>query len=116
MVKKGFVPQRGQVVWLDFDPQAGHEQAGRRPALVLSPDSYNRPTELALFCPITNQAKGYPFEVKLPAELSVRGVVLADQMKNMDWKKRRATYLCDVPDDVLEDVLEKVLALIDPEE
>jgi mRNA interferase MazF len=114
--RKPYVPERGHVIWLDFDPQTGHEQAGRRPALVLSPGAYNAPTELALLCPITNQSKGYPYEVEVPPGLAVRGVVLADQVKNLDWKQRKAAYLCEVPHEVLEDVLEKVLTLIDPGE
>lgn len=112
---KAYVPDRGDVVWVDFDPQAGHEQAGRRPALVLSPRVYNRPSGLALLCPITNQAKGYPYEILIPAGLRVQGVVLTDQIKNMDWKERRAAFLCDMPSDVLNNIVEKLLTLIDPE-
>lgn len=114
--RRPYVPERGQVIWLNFDPQTGHEQAGRRPALVLSPAVYNRPTELALLCPITGQTKGYPYEVPLPAGLAVSGVILADQVKNMDWKQRQAAYLCDVPVEILSDVLEKLLTLIDPDD
>jgi mRNA interferase MazF len=112
---KAYVPDRGHVVWLDFDPQTGHEQAGRRPALVLSPSVYNRPSGLALLCPITTQAKGYPYEVEIPTGLKVSGVVLADQIKNLAWKPRRASFLCKMPAEVLDDVLEKLLTLIDPE-
>ena len=83
-----YVPQQGDVVWLDFDPQAGHEQAGRRPAVVVSPGAYNGRVGLALLCPITNQVKGYSFEVKLPEGLGVSGVILADQVKT--WIGRRA--------------------------
>ena len=79
-------PDRGHVVWLTFNPQAGHEQAGRRPALVLSPKSYNAKVGLMLCCPITSRAKGYPFEVALPADLGIAGVVLADQVKSLDWR------------------------------
>ena len=86
----GRVPDRGDVVWLDFTPQAGHEQAGRRPGVVLSPAAYNRKVGLALVCPITTQAKGYPFEVAIPGERVVTGVVLADQVKSIDWRARRA--------------------------
>jgi mRNA interferase MazF len=111
---KAYVPNRGDVVWIDFDPQTGHEQAGRRPALVLSPRSYNRPAGLALLCPITTQAKGYPYEVTISASLRVSGVVLTDQVKNMDWKQRRATFLCQMPADVLDEVVEKLLTLVDP--
>ncbi|MBI3823169.1 MAG: endoribonuclease MazF [Planctomycetes bacterium] len=111
---KGFVPDRGDVIWIDFDPQTGHEQAGRRPAVVLSPYAYNRPSGLALLCPITNQAKGYPYEVSLPDGLRVSGVVLTDQVKNMDWKQRRAAFLCDMPAEVIAEVVEKLLTLVDP--
>jgi len=84
------VPDRGDVVWLDFTPQAGHEQAGRRPGVVLSPAAYNRKVGLALICPITTQAKGYPFEVEIPGDRAIAGVVLADQVKSIDWRARRA--------------------------
>src|SRR5215218_2502163 len=84
------VPDRGDVVWLDFNPQTGHEQAGRRPALVLSPVAYNRKVGLALVCPITSQVKGYPFEVQMPEGTEVAGVILADQVKSLDWRARRA--------------------------
>jgi mRNA interferase MazF len=84
------VPDRGDVVWLDFTPKAGHEQPGRRPGVVLSPAAYNRKVGLALVCPITTQSKGYPFEVAIPGERVVTGVVLADQVKSIDWRARRA--------------------------
>jgi mRNA interferase MazF len=100
-----YVPQRGDVVLFDFDPQIGHEQAGTRPALVLSSTKYNGPTGLAIVCPITNQQKGYPFEVQIPAGLKVTGVILADQVKNADWVKRRAKFLCTLPDSIVEDVI-----------
>ena len=86
----GRVPDRGDVVWLDFTPQAGHEQAGRRPGVVLSPVAYNRKVGLALVCPITSQAKGYPFEVAIPADRAIAGVIFADQVKSIDWRARRA--------------------------
>ena len=85
-----FVPETGDFVWLTFDPQAGREQAGRRPALVLSPRTYNAKSGLALVCPITNQAKGYPFEVPVTAGHGATGVILADHLKSVDWKSRRA--------------------------
>ncbi len=87
--KAAYVPERGDAVWITLDPQAGHEQAGRRPALVLSPSAYNGRVGLALFCPITNQVKGYPFEVPIPAGSSVTGVVGADQVKSLDWRRAR---------------------------
>ncbi|MEN9508076.1 MAG: hypothetical protein RLZZ621_639 [Gemmatimonadota bacterium] len=92
-----FVPDRGDAIWLQFTPQAGHEQAGRRPALVLSPQAYNRKTGLALVCPITSQIKAYPFEVLIPAGGGVSGVVLADQVKSVDWIARQAAYIDSVP-------------------
>jgi mRNA interferase MazF len=107
------VPDRGDIVWLTFDPQAGHEQAGRRPALVLSPASYNDKVGLALMCPITSRSKGYPFEVHLPADLSVTGVILADQVKNLDWRARRATVAGTVPLSVVEHVRGLIHVLID---
>jgi mRNA interferase MazF len=100
------------VVWLDFTPQAGHEQAGRRPVVVLSPLAYNRKVELALLCPITSQIKGYPFEVQLPVGLPVSGVVLADQVKNLDWRSRKAEFLCALPKSVIGEVLKKLQPLV----
>ncbi len=99
-------------MWLDFDPQAGHEQAGHRPALVLSRELYNRRAGLALVCPVTSQAKGYPMEVSLPPGLKVRGVVLADQVRNIDWRARRATHIARAPEGVVAEALAKVLALL----
>ena len=107
-----YVPDRGDVVWLEFDPQAGHEQAGHRPAVVLSPRAYNQKSGLALFCPITSRIKGYPFEVQLPAGLPVQGAVLCDQVKSLDWTARRSRFATKLPSVVLEDVLAKVHALL----
>src|SRR5512136_3155042 len=92
-----YIPERGDAVWITLDPQAGHEQGGRRPALVLSPAAYNGRVGLALLCPITSQRKGYPFEVALPAGLKIQGVVLADQVKSLDWQIRRAERVEVVP-------------------
>jgi mRNA interferase MazF len=97
---------------MDFDPQSGHEQAGRRPALVVSPSAYNEKIGLALLCPITNQAKGYPFEVALPKGLGVSGVILADQIKSLDWKSRHAEFNCNAPHEVVNLVLEKLATLL----
>jgi len=113
-VAREYVPDRGDVVRLAFSPQAGHEQAGTRPALVISPSSYNRRAGLALFCPLTTQVKGYPFEVVLPAGLKAQGVILADQIKSLDWRIRKAKLLCKVPAQVMEETLARVLALIEP--
>jgi len=112
-VAKRYVPERGDIVWLRFDPQAGHEQAGKSPALVISPSAYNGRVGLALLCPITSQEKGYPFEVALPAGLKIRGVVLADQIKSLDWQVRRAERVESVPFDVLDDTVAKIRVLID---
>lgn len=111
MVKSGYIPDTGHLIKIDFDPQAGHEQRGWRPALVLSPADYNRPTGLAIVVPITNRQKGYPFEVALPAGTKVTGVILSDAVKNLDWRARNARYLDAVPADVLADVRMR-LALI----
>lgn len=107
-----YVPDRGDAVWLTFNPQAGHEQAGRRPAVVLSPATYNRKVGLALCCPITNQIKGYPFEVVLPANRKVTGAVLSDQIKSLDWKARDAELITRLPQAVTDEVLKKVRTLL----
>ncbi len=106
-----YVPQRGDVVWLNFDPQAGHEQAGRRLALVLSPQQYNRVTGLMLCCPLTTAIKGYPFEVITRAG-GKQGVVLADHIKNLDWRARRAEKKAVVEPTVLAEVLAKLETLL----
>lgn len=111
--KRAYVPMRGDAVWLTLDPQAGHEQRGRRPALVLSPAAYNRKVGLALVCPITNQAKGYPFEVPLPDGLPVTGVVLADQVKSLDWTARQCARIGAVPGQAVAQVLRRLNALLD---
>ncbi len=112
MVGGGYVPDRGDAVWLHFDPQTGHEQGGRRPALVLSPASYNGKVGLAILCPITRKAKGYPFEVALPEGSAVAGVVLSDQVKSLDWRARRAEPIGRVPPRVTEEVLQKLTTLL----
>jgi mRNA interferase MazF len=109
-----YVPERGDIVWIDFSPPAGHEQAGTRPGLVISSISYNDRTGLALVCPITNRVKGYWFEVALPESLKVTGVVLADQMRNVDWRFRRARKIARVSAGVIADVLEKLDTLLRP--
>ena len=107
-----YVPERGDLIWLVFDPQAGHEQAGRRPALVISPGSYNAVTNLALFCPITSRVKGYPFEVLLPEDGKVTGAVLSDQIKSLDWKARKAKLITKTSPEVIAEVLGKIGALV----
>ena len=102
-----YVPARGDAIWLTFTPQAGHERSGRRRALVLSPASYNRKVGLASLCPITSQVKGYPFEVATPARSRVNGVILADHVKNLDWRVRQAEFICKLPRETTVEVLEK---------
>ena len=108
-----YVPERGDVVWITFNPQAGHEQAGRRPAVVLSPKAYNGKVGLALLCPVTSQVKGYPFEVAIPEGLPVNGAILSDQIKSLDWQARKAEKAGSLPDEVMVLVLQRVKALID---
>ncbi len=107
-----YAPQRGDVVWITLNPQAGHEQASRRPAVVLSPLAYNQKVGLAIFCPITSQQKGYPFEVRIPAGLPVTGVVLADQVKSLDWRARNVQRICALPAKVMAEVLGKLNVLL----
>ena len=106
-----YTPDRGDLVWLTFDPQAGHEQAGRRPALVISPALYNGRVGLALLCPITSHVKEYPFEVRIPPGLPVEGVILSDQVKSLDWQARRAERIARLPDEPLAEVLGKLRTL-----
>jgi len=108
-----YCPKRGDVVWISFTPQAGREQAGHRPAVVLSPEPYNRKVGLALFCPITTKVKGYPFEVVIPEGLKAKGAILSDQIKSLDWKARKVSLLCRLPEATINDVLNKVGTLLD---
>jgi mRNA interferase MazF len=110
-----YVPARGDLVWLQFNPQTGHEQAGHRPALVISPSAYNRRIGLLLCCPITSHVKGYPFEVILPEGLPVKGAVLSDQLKSLDWRARNAKRIGRVPHEVLAETIAKILTLVDTE-
>ena len=112
MVAGDYVPERGELVWLSFDPQAGHEQAGRRPAVVVSPRAYNEKSGLALVCPVTRKSKGYPFEVALPEGGEVTGVVLADQVRAVDWRARRAQASSKIPAAVLSELVDKLCLLI----
>jgi len=107
-----FSPDRGDVVWITLHPQTGHEQSGRRPAVVLSPRAYNQKVGLAILCPITHRAKGYPFEVPLPAGLPVSGVVLSDQVKSLDWRAREAHRIGTLPPSVTSEVLQKLGTLL----
>ena len=110
-----YVPDRGDLVWLEFTPQTGSEQAGRRPALVISPRAYNAKVGLALFCPITSRVKGYPFEVALPEGNGVVGVVLADQLKSLDWRARKAKLIQSASYEVLAMVTARILPLLIPD-
>ena len=110
-MKADYIPGRGDIVWLDFDPQAGHEQAGKRPAIVISPKKYNSKVGLALFQPITSKQKGYPFEVLLPKNLPISGVILSDQIKSLDWKRRKIKYICTVSEKYYQDAINKFLVL-----
>ena len=108
-----YVPERGDFVWLHFDPRSGHEQSGHRPALVLSPKDYNRKVGLALFCPVSTKVKGYPFEVKVSSGRKITGVVLADQVKSLDWRARRATFVERAATAVTAEALAKAVALLE---
>ena len=112
MSKRPYVPDRGDIVWLQFNPQAGHEQAGHRPALVLSPASYNRRSGLMLCCPVTSQRKGYPFEVVIEVDIDRESVVLADQVKSLDWKVRKAVKKGTASIDVIAETLSKLQTLL----
>lgn len=108
-----YVPARGDVVWLTLEPRVGHEQGGRRPAVVLSPEPYNARIGLALLCPVSRQVKGYPFEVELPPGLGVGGVILSDQAKSLDWRAGQAEFLARLPAPVLQQVFAKLGALLE---
>lgn len=110
---ESWAPDRGDVIWIQFSPQAGHEQAGHRPALVLSPRAYNQRVGMAYCCPLTTQIKGYPFEVALPAGLPATGVVLSDQIKCLDWQVRGASFLCNVPETVVDEVRRNIVLLLE---
>lgn len=112
MIPSGPAPGRGDLVWLDFNPQAGHEQAGQRPALVLSPRTYNAKVGLALFCPVTSRVKSYPFEVRLPPGLKIGGAILSDQVKSLDWRARHVRRVDRAPEDVVAEVLAKLATLL----
>jgi mRNA interferase MazF len=107
-----YAPSRGEIVWLQFEPQAGHEQSGRRPAVIISPRQYNQKVGLCLCCPVTSKAKGYPFEVELPAGMKVEGVVLCDQLKSLDWKARKARMIGTLPGRSLKEIQARILALV----
>ena len=109
----GYIPVPSDVVWIDFNPQTGHEQAGRRPAVVLSPWEYNRSARnLAVFCPITTTSSNNPFEVVIPEGLDVKGVILADQIKSFDWQERNAEFWCSLPHHIVYEILDKIGVLL----
>ena len=112
MKSGSYVPDRGDLVWLNFTPQTGHEQRGRRPALILSPKIYNEKTSLCICLPITSKVKGYPFDVALPKGLDIEGVILSDQVKNLDFVAREVMHIGKVPHDVLVHVQKNVFALV----
>jgi len=111
--KNKYVPKRGDIVWLNFNPQVGHEQMGKRPALVLSPAEYNQKTSLAIFCPITSKEKGYPFEVKIDGK-KISGAVLSDQIKSLDWTVRQAEFIELIEKSALKEVEDNIKLLILP--
>jgi mRNA interferase MazF len=111
MVSMNYIPERGDIVWLDFNPQVGHEQRGRRPALTLSFKTYNEKTGLALFCPITGKVKGYPFEVEIDLK-KIKGSVLSDQIKSLDWRERNIEFIEKIEDKKLAEVIEKIEVII----
>jgi mRNA interferase MazF len=108
-------PERGDVVWLQFNSQAGSEQAGHRPALVISPRPYNRRVGLAVVCPITWRIKGYPFEVVLPQGMEMGGAILCDQIKSLDWRVRKARRIGKVSASIMQEVTARILTLVDPD-
>ena len=107
-----YVPQRGDVIWSDLNPQSGHEQAGRRPAVVLSPKSYNEKTGLAILCPVTGKVKGYPFEIIIPDGFSITGAILSDQVKSLDWRIHNAEYIFSLSEETILQVLKKLALLL----
>ncbi len=112
---RSYVPERGDIVWLQFDPHAGHEQAGRRPAFVVSPRTYNRRVGLALVCPLTSRVKGYPFEVVVPDRGKAQGAILADQIKSVDWRARNAVRFDRASPEIVAEVTARIAVLVDPE-
>ena len=111
MKSGSYTPDSGDIVWLNFTPQAGHEQRGKRPALVISPKIYNEKTSLFICVPITSKVKGYPFEVPIPQDLEVKGVILTDQVKSLDYKVREATFICKLPQHTLQEVKKRIALL-----
>jgi len=111
MVKQ-YIPEKGDIVWMNFTPQAGHEQMGRRPAIVISPYTYNEKVGLGLFCPMTSKEKGYPFEVRIENK-KINGVILSDQIKSLDWNKREIEFIIKAKKIEIDEVLEKIKTLLE---
>jgi len=111
MVKKKYVPERGDIVWLNFNPQSGHEQKGKRPAVVISPKEYNEKVGSGLFCPITSRSKNYPFEVKI-VNKKIDGVILSDQIKSLDWKTRDIEFITKIPPEKINEITGKISVLL----
>ena len=111
-MSKNYIPQRGDLVWIDFDPQVGREQRGRRPAVVVSLGKYNEKSALAWVCPVTSKQKGYPFEVALPPDMPVQGVVLVDQLRSLDYRGRRAERIAALPTDLCQDILARARTML----
>ena len=114
MVKRPYVPRRGDIIWVNMTPQAGREQAGRRPAVVLTPEKYNGRVGLAIVCPITSKVKGFPFEVVIPPMLKIEGAVLADHVRSIDWQARDAEYVSALPEETMNEVTNRILLLLKP--
>ena len=112
MKSGSYIPKRGDIVWINFNPQAGHEQNGKRPALILSPKIYNEKASLCIALPITSKIKGYPFEVPLPHDMPISGVVLSDQVKSFDFRMREAKFICSVPKDIIKEVQKNIQAVL----
>jgi len=111
MVKEKYIPERGDIVWLNFNPGSGHEQKGKRPAIVISPKGYNEKVGLGLFCPITSKIKNYPFEVKMEND-KINGVVLADQIKSLDWKTREIEFMTKETSEKVNEIIDKIGVLL----
>ena len=105
-----YIPDRGDIIWLEFDPQKGHEQKGRRPGIVLSKKEYNQKSNLAIICPITSKIKDYPFEVRINS--IIQGVILSDQIRSIDWKSRDASFIEKIPEEILKEILENIDLLL----
>ncbi|MDR2595865.1 MAG: endoribonuclease MazF [Treponema sp.] len=111
MVRKKYSPERGDIVWLNFNPQSGHEQKGKRPAIVISPGEYNEKTGLGLFCPITSKIKNYPFEVRINNK-KINGVVLSDQIKSLDWETREIEFIVKETYETINEIINKIGVLL----